>query len=176
MKPRDYTGVRYGMAVGVRMVGSANNRAVWLWQCDCGETFQRSGLNVRSSLERFGSIPNCGCRTLQSRQQNGYRNRTHGLSQTLLYDIWRQMIRRCHDERCKDFPGWGGRGIRVCDEWRSDIAAFVAWAERTGYAEGERLSLDRKNNDGHYCPENCHWATDGEQARNRRARRRAVTC
>ena len=61
-----------------------------------------------------------------------------------LYDIWHGMIRRCHDPRRKDYPKYGGKGIKVCDEWRESYRNFEAWAMSHGYKEG--MTLDRINN------------------------------
>ena len=74
---------------------------------------------------------------------------THGLSQTHLYSIW-QSIR----QRCRSDPNYAGR-ISVCDEWKSDVRAFVAWAEANGYSRD--LSIDRIDPDRGYSPDNCRW-------------------
>jgi hypothetical protein len=88
-----------------------------------------------------------------------------GRSNTRLYDIWRGMKRRCQQPTCKDYPEYGGRGIKVCDEWASDFDAFYTWAWEHGY--NPELSLDRRDvNDG-YTPSNCRWATQIEQICNR---------
>lgn len=89
-----------------------------------------------------------------------------------LYKIWQGIRQRCDNPNNKDYPEYGGRGIKVCKEWEQSSKAFIAWAMENGYHE--TLSIDRIDVDGDYCPENCHWATNQQQMRNRRPQKRNV--
>lgn len=82
-----------------------------------------------------------------------------------LYSTWQGMLERCLRKCATGYHYYGGRGIRVCDEWRS-LYNFATWAADNGYQPG--LTLDRINNDGDYEPSNCRWATPLEQGRNKR--------
>lgn len=79
------------------------------------------------------------------------------------------MRDRCYNERCKSYGNYGGRGIRICDEWLEDAESFVEWALKNGYEDG--LSIDRIDNDGDYDPGNCRWVTAAENNQNRRSSR-----
>ena len=82
-----------------------------------------------------------------------------------LYNRWVIMRQRCNNSNTNDYAHYGGRGIRVCDEW-NDFEKFKSWAMSNGYREG--LMLDRKNNDGDYTPENCRWVDYSTNEFNRR--------
>lgn len=93
---------------------------------------------------------------------------THGLSKTKLYKVRRGMITRCECESSPLYPYYGGRGIKICDEWRKSVTAFYEWAIANGYEEDKGLSIDRIDVNGNYEPSNCRWVDDKIQAINRR--------
>jgi hypothetical protein len=95
----------------------------------------------------------------------GSRNRKHGLIYTSEYMAWRDMKSRCFNPKHKNYPGYGGRGITVCQRWLESFENFYA---DMGLKPAKGYSIERKENNGNYEPSNCKWATKSEQSRNRR--------
>jgi len=91
---------------------------------------------------------------------------THGLSSHPIYNVWAGMKTRCYNPNYQQWKDWGGRGIRVCAEWRESPKAFIEWALENGYKKG--LTIDRKENDGDYTPDNCRFIIRAENGRNNR--------
>lgn len=87
-----------------------------------------------------------------------------------LLNIYRGMMRRTTNSKDDSFANYGGRGIKVCEEWASDFSLFFKWAVENGYSD--ELSVDRIDVDGDYCPTNCRWADGITQANNRRSNKK----
>lgn len=157
---RDLTGHRVARLTALEYAGNdKQGNALWRCSCDCGRTSL-----VRSYALRVGRIKSCGC--WESRRER----RKHGQAapQSPEYKAWSSAVQRCTNPRHPSYRNYGGRGVRICEEWRR---SFVAFFNHMG-PRPPGLTLDRIDNDGHYEPGNCRWTTYTEQIRNRRKLRR----
>lgn len=155
LRTYDLTGQRFGRLEVIKKL----EKSYWLCKCDCGNT-----TNALSTCLVNGYKKSCGC--LQKENPN---RKTHGLSNTRIYRIYRKIIERCYNENSKLYKNYGGRGITMCEEWLEDFMNFYNWSMANGYSDD--LSIDRKNNDKGYFPDNCRWTTVLVQNNNRRSNR-----
>lgn len=126
--------------------------------CSCGTVKFVSLYNLTS-----GNTTSCGCLTLEMSRAKSV---THGENKTRLYGLWGSMRTRCTNPRRSNAKNYIGRGIRCCEAW-SKFEAFRDWSLENGYQDG--LSLDRRDNNEGYCPENCRWVDWPTQCRNKRS-------
>ena len=145
----------------IKREGSDKDRkATWLCQCFCGKSFITTGKSIR-----LGFTKSCGCHKKNIIMNAGMNNKTHGMTKTRLYRIWRGIKKRCRYEKDASYKYYGSKGIDVCDEWFDSFDNFKDWALSNGY--NDSLTIDRIDNSKGYYPENCKWSTYKEQARNR---------
>lgn len=150
-----------GRTVGrLTVVGKSERRVcgttAWLCRCECGGEAYARLVDLRR-----GRPKSCGCVN---------RSRTHGASRTPEFRVWCGLRQRCNSSRYREFYLYGGRGIRVCERWLGKDR-FANFLQDMGRRPSARHSIERKDVNGDYAPENCVWATATEQARNKRNNR-----
>lgn len=156
-------GKKFGRLTVVKKLDSRNYHVHWLCECVCGNFAE-----VSTGRLNAGQTKSCGC--LQ-KERAAEAKKTHGLyfdengKRSKLYRVWGHMNERCSSPTSNAYEDYGGRGIRVCKEWK-DYKTFHEWAISNGYKEG--LSIERVDNDGNYEPSNCKWIPISKQASNRR--------
>ena len=143
-----------------RVKFSSQGRTFCVAQCSCGVVSVVQADHVRAGRSR-----NCGC---VRRVTLPASSRTHGKTMTQLYRVWKGMRERCENPNHKAYLRYGGRGVKVCQEWDTDYTVFEGWALANGWRPG--LQVDRKDN-GDYAPESCRIVTSQENSNNRRHNR-----
>ena len=151
----DRTGQKFGRLLVLADAGRDRlKKVLWKCQCDCGNVVTRTA----GALVTGGSV-SCGCYLKE-------RITKHGSWKKASYNTWRAMMRRCYKSQDKDYPRYGGKGIKVCERWHDYLNFSVDMGEPNGDE-----TLDRINVYGNYEPNNCRWA--GVQTQNRNVRVRA---
>ena len=158
----DLTGKIFGKLTVIKLdhiqksLNSKRSKSYWLCKCECGNMKV-----VRSDSLTTGNTKSCGC--LNKDRSNQI---THGLSHTKLYHVYYSMLNRCYNPLDHNYCNYGGRGIKVSEEWKNNFLVFHEWAKHNGYKE--HLTIERINVNGNYECSNCKWITQTEQTNNTR--------
>jgi hypothetical protein len=146
-KRLDLIGQIFGKLLIIGKMPSNKIATRFICQCDCGKEVILMGCEIKR-----GKHKSCGC-------SMGKPTTTKNFREHPLYDVWKGMKARCRDEKHKQFHTYGGKGVRVCQEWRTDFFSFYNWAMKNGYKEGLQIDKDIIGNGLLYSPDTCHWVT-----------------
>ena len=163
----DISGQKYGRLTALyRLHNYHKNGTYWLCVCDCGNL---SEVNIKDL--RKGNTKSCGClrgnhcsKIHLSRGKPSKHGYKHKNDNPRIYRIYRNMLSRCYYHKCDRYKNYGGRGIKMCDEWYNDFQNFNIWAMNNGY--NDTLTIDRIDVNKNYSPDNCRWVTLKQQCRN----------
>ena len=164
----DRVGQRFGKLVVVSraddyVATNGSKHVRWRCVCDCGK---ETVVDVCQLVS--GKTKSCGCLHAEMLQTG---NVKHGGRYERLYKVFANMKNRCYNEHSDDYKYYGGRGIKICDEWLGSYSAFKEWALTHGYNETAKrgaCTIDRIDVNGNYEPNNCRWVSMSVQSKNRR--------
>lgn len=150
-------GDKFSYLTILKELQSKNKKRRFLVKCQCGKIKEVSLANLLN-----GGTKSCGC----------MKGKKHNLCKTQLFKVWVGIKQRCNNPNCSTYHNYGGKGIKVCDEWNKDFLSFYNWSINNGYKEEKlpsgknKYTIDRIDGKKDYTPDNCRWVTYNIQATN----------
>lgn len=166
---KDLTGEKYGLLTVLYRGDNILGRSAWVCKCECGNEKL-----IRGDSMKQGGTTSCGCvvRAIASQRMREMHadpdyvtaNKSHGMSNTPTYTAYRSMLNSCYNSNLAVYKFYGAKGVTVCESWREGFNQFLA---DVGERPSEDFTLQRKDKQGNYTPDNVHWALGGTQQRGR---------
>ena len=168
----DLKGKKFNRLTAIEFLETdSHRRTYWLCKCDCGNTTR-----VLASHLKNGHTKSCGCRLQEINNNMKHLNYKNGLSKTRLGRIYYNMVSRCYRQTCPEYNLYGGKGVKICDEWvnreKTGFVNFCNWSLMNGYSDN--LTIDRIDVNGNYEPSNCRWVDNFVQANNKTNTHRVI--
>ena len=152
----NHIGEKHGRLLIIENITTNPRRSRYKCLCDCGKIKE---VDYGDLKRPYGGTKSCGCYRRERVTKHGHRN-------SRIYRIYAGMKSRTNNPNSPEYKNYGGRGIRICEEWEKSFNAFYEWALKNGYSDN--LSIDRIDVNGNYEPSNCRWSTSSEQMNNTR--------
>lgn len=157
-KDQSEIGKKYGKLTVIEVIRPEKGNTKFKCRCECGKQYIGTAKYIK-----YGNIISCGCISKEKTEES--------LKTKRLRRIYYSMKDRCNNKNSRAYKNYGGRGIKICNEWEKSFEEFYKWAIENGYnrdAEYGKCTIDRINNNGNYEPSNCRWITLKEQSKNKR--------
>lgn len=153
---KDLSGMRFGCLNVLyrcedKVLKSGTRKTQYACRCDCGNTVKVIGESLKKGQK------SCGCHRYDGFKEHSLK---HGMRHERIYSIYCDMKKRCYNENCAGYKNYGGKGIKICNEWLNDFVVFYQWSIENGYTD--TLTIDRIDSSGNYEPSNCRWVTRSE--------------
>lgn len=158
MRLDNLVGNRYGRLVVIEKAEPKNGHTRWRCKCDCGKETLVHAVSLKT-----GNTTSCGCYKTENAKKL---YSTVRQNDKRLYAVWNGIKQRCLNKNNTSYHNYGGRGIKMDESWANNYQTFYEWAMQAGYTAG--LEIDRIDNDGNYCAENCRFVDKYTQANNKR--------